>query len=95
MNTGGRKEYMHMAVCLSICLSTSYTHTHTHAHTYTRTHTHNTHTHVHTYTRTQVVQLFQDLQELASYILDVMRNHLMIFNLKSTKGIERIQKHVR
>lgn len=42
-----------------------------------------------------VVQLFKDLQELASYILDVMRNHLMVFNLKSTKGIQRIQKHIR
>ncbi len=43
----------------------------------------------------QVAQLFQDLRELGVYILDMMRNHLMVIDLKSQEGIAQMREHIK
>jgi len=41
-----------------------------------------------------VVQMFANLHELYQNIVDLMRNHLGVFSLKSQHDIERIRSHV-
>jgi len=42
----------------------------------------------------QVVQMFANLHELYQNIVDLMRNHLGVFSLKSQHDIERIRSHI-
>ena len=39
-------------------------------------------------------QLLRDLNELQSDILNIMKMHLDIFNIKSDAGIDRLKAHV-
>lgn len=43
----------------------------------------------------QVVQLFRSLQELGKYILDMMKNHLMVIDLKSEEGITHMKELIK
>ena len=47
-----------------------------------------------TFLSLQVDYLFADLHELASYIFDVMKNHLLVFNLKKSEGVKRLEMHL-
>ena len=42
----------------------------------------------------QVSSLFADVHELASYIFDVMKDHLLVFDLKKVQGVRRLESHV-
>jgi hypothetical protein len=41
-----------------------------------------------------VSSLFADVHELASYIFDVMKDHLLVFDLKTPQGVHRIESHL-
>ena len=43
----------------------------------------------------QVITLVQNLKDLASYIINLMKDHLNIFNLKSDDGIKQLQNHLQ
>ena len=42
----------------------------------------------------QVSALFADVHELASYIFDVMKDHLLVFDLKKVSGVHRMESHL-
>ena len=42
----------------------------------------------------QVSSLFADVHELGSYIFDVMKDHLLVFDLKTPQGVRRIESHL-
>lgn len=42
----------------------------------------------------QVSSLFADVHELASYIFDVMNDHLLVFDIKKMQGVRRIESHL-
>jgi BAI1-associated protein 3 len=41
-----------------------------------------------------VSALFADVHELASYIFDVMKDHLLVFDLKKVSGVRRMESHL-
>ena len=43
---------------------------------------------------TQVDSLFADVHELASYIFDVLKDHLLVFDLKTVQGVRRLESHL-
>ena len=76
-----------------LLLSLVHTHTHTHTHT-PPPHPHPHHPSLPLSLLHQVVQMFANLHELYQNIVDLMRNHLGVFSLKSQHDIERIRSHV-
>ena len=43
----------------------------------------------------QVITLVQNLKDLVSYVVNLVKDHLNIFNLKSDDGIKQLQKHIQ
>ena len=43
----------------------------------------------------QKKQLFADLNELSEEIQNVLMNHLSMFSIGSTSGVEKIEEHVK